>query len=386
MSPASAARLAAEENPEAAAETPNRGIDARETSMSASADASEQASPWGANFTPTWLTDEVLARGQGIVVERVTYLSEGLRIVGQVCRPDDGASHSLLMIDHGGFDGNDDAFAGDLAGTSLCLGAARAGYVVGESSYRGEDGSDGQVEVCLGEVDDVVAMLAILRAQSYVDPGRAAAFGGSHGGCITTMLALRDPTLKAAVDFVGPSDLAALDAWWHAQDQSEPLVCAPLPGSTCVAAYAALIQVVEALVGGPPSAATASAYAARSTAPKLAALTVPMAFFQGTDDAVVNLEQACVKRAALVAANRAPRAWYLDGQLAPKSPSDICGGNYRTDALPDTSTPAAWAGTGTYFFVYEGQAHAFTGPAKSQADSIALQFLFAHLGAPGETR
>lgn len=92
-----------------------------------------------------------------------------------------------------------------------------------------------------------------------------------------------------------------------------------------------------------------------------------------------------MKRAALVAANRAPWAWYLDGQLAPKSPSDICGANHRIDAIPDASTPAAWDGTGTYFR-YEGQAHALTGPAKSQADSIALQFLFAHLQAPGERR
>jgi pimeloyl-ACP methyl ester carboxylesterase len=344
------------------------------------ATAVEAAAP-DANAAPTWVTHDVLVRGHGLVVERVTYLSGKLRIFGQVCRPDDGAAHPVLMVDHGGFEGNDDAFAGDLARTSLCLGAASAGYVIGESSYRGEDGSDGQIEGCLGEVDDVVAMLAILRAQSYVDPARAAAFGGSHGGCITTMLALRDPTLKAAVDFFGPSDVAALDTWWHAQvDQNEPAsFCAP-GGATsiCAVAHRTLIRTVEAPIGGPPSAANASAYAARSTAPKLAALTVPMAFFQGTSDAVVNLEQVCTKRAVLVAANRAPQAWYLDGNLMPKSPPGVCGGHYRTDAVPDTSNAAAWGGTDTYFFVYEGQGHGFTGQANSQADAIGLEFVFAH--------
>jgi dienelactone hydrolase len=331
-----------------------------------------------------WLSDTTVAEGQGIVIEKVTYASGSLRVLGQVCRPDDTARHALVMVNHGGFSGNTDVFAGNLsAPDSFCINAARDGFVVGESSYRGEDGSDGRVEVCLGEVDDVVAMLAVLRGMPYVDPARVAAFGGSHGGCITTQLALRDPTLRAAVDFFGPGDLAPLDAWWHDQlAQGEPApFCASLDGgpSPCIAVHESLIGTVETAAGGPPSSATTAAYDARSPAPRLGSLTVPMAFFQGTDDALIAVGQVCEKRSALTAAGHAPLAWYLDTSLSPASPSTVCGGGFRTDPVPSTASATPWAGPGPYLFVYQGQGHGFTGAASNQANAIALQFLVAHL-------
>ena len=53
------------------------------------------------------------------------------------------------------------------------------------SEYRGEGGSEGRKEVCLGEVDDVLQMLAIADVQPYVKPDRVLMWGGSHGGCVT---------------------------------------------------------------------------------------------------------------------------------------------------------------------------------------------------------
>src|SRR5450432_2242367 len=124
-----------------------------------------------------------------------------LVIHGLVCRRAGGGVHPLVMLNHGGFYGIDPTTR------DQCVAFAQAGIVAGVSSYRGEDGSQGSVEVCLGEVDDVLAMKAVLSAQPYVDAERVATVGFSHGACIATMLALRDNTLRAAVDFFGPSDI-----------------------------------------------------------------------------------------------------------------------------------------------------------------------------------
>src|SRR5205823_12674461 len=115
------------------------------------------------------------------------------------------------MLDHGGFLGIDPTTR------DQCIGFAQYGIVAGASSYRGEDSSEGTVEVCLGEVDDVLAMKEILRAQPYVNPNRVGAVAFSHGACITDMLALRDKTLRAAVDFYGPADIATAFDFWQTQ-------------------------------------------------------------------------------------------------------------------------------------------------------------------------
>lgn len=330
-----------------------------------------------------WLSVVELARGSGRIVEKVAYASGSLRVFGQICRPDDGARHPVILVNHGGFAGlAGESFTGDLEAGSFCLNGAKLGYVIAESSYRGEDGSDGDIEVCLGEVDDVIALLDVVRRQPYADGDRVGAFGGSHGGCITTALAIREPSLRAAVDLCGPSDLYTLTDWWHEQlDQNEPApFCAPVFGvSPCTAVHEALVGVVEGAIGGPPSAATEAAYRARSPMFRLNELAVPMLFIQGADDYFVNLEQACKKREALTAAGKPPLAWHLDPFLVPRASTSICGGGFRTDAVPDVNNTAAWSGDGPYLFVYESQGHAMTGAANTQAATIALRFLFAHL-------
>ncbi|HEY2369195.1 MAG TPA: hypothetical protein VGH87_22515, partial [Polyangiaceae bacterium] len=63
----------------------------------------------------------------------------------------------LVMLNHGGFMGIDPLTR------EQCTGFAKLGMVAGVSSYRSEDGSDGNI---------------------------------SHGACIAGMLALREPRLR----------------------------------------------------------------------------------------------------------------------------------------------------------------------------------------------
>ncbi|HET8647505.1 MAG TPA: prolyl oligopeptidase family serine peptidase, partial [Vicinamibacteria bacterium] len=148
----------------------------------------------------TWLTTATTFEDNLVRIERVTYRSSGgLRIEGQVCRSTVLGRRPVLVVNHGGFEG----LGGEWNG-GLCKTIAQAGYVVIESSYRGEDGSEGRVEFCLGEVDDVLAMLDVALQQPYADRRRVVMWGGSHGGCVTTRAFQRGAPVHAAVDVFGP--------------------------------------------------------------------------------------------------------------------------------------------------------------------------------------
>lgn len=297
----------------------------------------------------------------GVLVDDVTYRSGALVVHAIVCRPEsESAGAPLVMLNHGGFMGIDPLTR------EQCTGFAKLGMVAGVSSYRGEDGSDGAVEVCLGEVDDVAALEAILRTEAWVNPSRVATVGFSHGACITDRLAAREPALRAAIDFFGPANISSAFSFWQTQLSNGETFCASTSQqvSTCSSMHQYLVSQVTKSLGGTPSQAP-SAYAARS--PSLSSIQVPMMIFQGTADYAIDLSQACDKRAAL-----SPRAFYLDASLAVAS-STACGGGFETGPLPTTFPDQA------YLFVYEGQGHGFTGDAYDSAGKLAFEFLLSRL-------
>ena len=315
----------------------------------------------------TWIDTQVLGHESGgIVIERVSYRSQGLKIWGEICRPEDAKAHPVLLWNHGGFEGLGD---GDRV---ACRSIARSGYVAVSSYYRGEGGSEGSVEVCKGEVDDVAAMLAIVKQQPYADPTRVAALGGSHGGCITMRLALRTPELRAAVDFFGPTDWAALHDWVAGQiAQGEPL-CKQLGRTDCVAGHQRLLDDLRRALGGTPLQAP-QAYAERSPLQQMGQLTIPTLLIHGTDDVIVPLEQSCAKRAALTAAGRTVGSWNLTSGLRERSSSTVCGGGFR-------STSVLLAVAENYaFVVYEGQGHELNDTVTTHAIALSLAFVLPRL-------
>ena len=188
---------------------------------------------------PEWLSAKTTTELAGVVIEKVTYKSGDLTIVGQVCRPAGEGPHPVLLSNHGGFGGLPDW--DDPNG--FCALTAKAGWVVAESSYRGEDGSGGRVEVCLGEVDDVLAMLDVVRAQSYADQQRVAMLGVSHGGCITSRAVERGADVDLAIVIAGPTDWNSLmPALKRSRDESASPVLRRV--------HQALVSTVEKAVGG----------------------------------------------------------------------------------------------------------------------------------------
>lgn len=306
---------------------------------------------------PTWLTVTPVANNAGVIENDLTYASGSLVIHARECRPNDGVAHPLAIYNHGGFLG----LAADPE-ASLCEQTAQFGYVWLGSSYRGEDGSTGSVEVCLGEVDDVLAMLAIARTQPYVNADKVVMYGGSHGGCITLRALQRGAPIVAAADLFGPTDWTALDNFWHARiDANDPLK----------STYQQLSQVLEQAAGGTP-AAVPTAYDARSPLHFIADVPAALPIFvaQGAADTIVPDLQSCNLAAPLATAS-----YHDDG-----AGHELATAPAGCDALAviPTPRPTSWPGA-RYLVVYDGLGH----ETQSAAAQVMLQdvagFLMARL-------
>ena len=81
---------------------------------------------------------------------------------------------------------------------------AKQGFVVFAPSYRGEDDSEGEIEIAVGEVDDVVAAVLELKKHPGIVPDRFVLMGTSHGALISVKAATR-PEICDVVKAVVPA-------------------------------------------------------------------------------------------------------------------------------------------------------------------------------------
>ena len=155
--------------------------------------------------------DSIPARPQsGIPLESLQYeyQSGDLTVRCEIIFPPDPHEIPLptIVLCHGGVSGVTDR--GRIRACKL----AEDGFLVVMPSYRGEDGSDGLIEIAGGEVDDVLACIDLLREISIVDPDRIILIGTSHGALIAALAAAKDPDLQAVVCAYGVMDIIR---WWH---------------------------------------------------------------------------------------------------------------------------------------------------------------------------
>ncbi len=151
----------------------------------------------------------------------ISYASGTLKINAFIVSPEkaeqnqpsdiDAASKSypVILFNHGGISGlNENS-------KRRCRELSAQGYVVFASSFRGEDQSEGSIEVALGEVDDVLAGLNWLEQNATMtrsDLARIALVGFSHGALISLQAAKRAHRFKALVFSYGVSDIYS---WVH---------------------------------------------------------------------------------------------------------------------------------------------------------------------------
>ena len=165
--------------------------------------------------------------------DTVVVQSGELRLQGLVWRPQGKGPFPAVLFNHGSAvdsantaNGRRDIRNRELGAAALGPIFARHGYVflflfrrgaglsAGQGSYSGDlraaelaaNGPDAhnrlQMQLLEGdELSDALAGLAYLRSRSEVDARRIAVAGHSFGGSLTLLIAERDSTLRAAIDF-----------------------------------------------------------------------------------------------------------------------------------------------------------------------------------------
>lgn len=141
-----------------------------------------------------------------VSVQAWTYYSGNLLVKGRLYLPQ-GVSGRLpvVIFSHDGISGISEEH------NRCSINLAKAGYVVFSPSYRGEDGSQGTIEIAKGEVDDVLNVLPYLASLDCADTDRVVLMGASHGALISLLAAPRCPNLRGLIFAYGVSDIYT---WW----------------------------------------------------------------------------------------------------------------------------------------------------------------------------
>ncbi len=291
----------------------------------------------GGTVLPGWESATTTTDDGSIVIQKVAYRSGGLLVFGQVCRPTGPGPFPLVVANHDGVTG--------LAawGGGACAQAARQGRVHIESSYRGQDGSGGSIELCLGEVDDVLAMLEIARAMPEVDRERVGMWGTGLGGCITTRALQRGAPVTAAASVLGISNLKTQYEGWRNGLGT---------GTGPSAQYQMLMEAAHAAIGGPPEDFP-DEYLRRSPVLRATEIpgAVPLLLAHAVDDPIVSPRQSCELAHHLGVAGH---HFDAQGQLVTTTPAGC-----ETAWTPAATPTGTWTAA-RYLLVYDDPATAMS--------------------------
>lgn len=143
-----------------------------------------------------------------VTVQRITYLSDGLKVKGYIAVPAKSEGKLPCIIFNRGGSRDFGALNDVVAAFRLGSIAAR-GYVVVASQYRGNAGGEGQEEFGGADVNDVLHLIPLLESLPQADPARIGMYGWSRGGMMTYLALTRTDRIRGAVIGGGMSDLAA---------------------------------------------------------------------------------------------------------------------------------------------------------------------------------
>jgi alpha/beta superfamily hydrolase len=237
----------------------------------------------------TLLQRQRVAKIDDTALDLVAYASSGLSVGALICYPEDGQRHSAVVHVHGGLGGVFDDPDGNMVQTCVDW-AKEHGRAAIVPSLRGQDGGEGQAELCGGEADDVAAAAVLLRSLEMTDPERLGIVGGSIGGCVTLRAAAKIPNLKAVVAYVPPMHWRSFMEFHRTQWQ--PAVETRCDGTTYDwdVGGTTLADVFDTIACGHPECDDAD-YDARSPIPGLLTQTAPTLIVTAGADNVVPTEQ-----------------------------------------------------------------------------------------------
>ena len=149
-----------------------------------------------------WGTDAL----EKSVVEKITYLSDGLKVSGYMAYPkDDSQSYPCLVWCRGGI-GN----AGAIDRFTACgiFGQlASLGYCVFASQYRGNDGGEGHDDFGGDDLNDVLNLILLADEIPQANKDVWGIEGWSRGGMMTYLTLTKTNLFKAAVVLGGIANL-----------------------------------------------------------------------------------------------------------------------------------------------------------------------------------
>jgi len=140
-----------------------------------------------------------------VQIERITYLSDGLKVRGYLAAPKADGPHPCVIYNRGG-NREFGAIGASLAAEHLAR-IASWGFVVVASQYRGNGGGEGKEQFGGDDLNDVLNLVPLLGTLPGADPTRIGMMGWSRGGMMTYMALTRTRGISAAVIAAGPSDL-----------------------------------------------------------------------------------------------------------------------------------------------------------------------------------
>jgi len=211
---------------------------------------------------------------EGVTIERWTYTSEGLLVNGELYLPPGEKKLPLVLFNHDGIHG----ISKEHRYSSVRL--ARAGFIVFSPSYRGEDGSQGVIEIAKGEVKDVLNAAEMLSSHPRVIPEQMALVGASHGALISILAAARNQEFKAVVAAYGVMDIYR----WYAY-----LKRAGKLGN----------DKITRRTYGPGPKERPRSFAIRNAVSVVPKLNCPLLILQGSKDDIVPEEQAHLMEKAM---------------------------------------------------------------------------------------
>ncbi|MCU7496446.1 MAG: prolyl oligopeptidase family serine peptidase [Ignavibacteria bacterium] len=138
-------------------------------------------------------------------VEKMTYISDGLRVKGFIAYPKEPGNYPCVIWNRGGL-GSDGAID-DFTARGIFGQLAGWGYVVLASQYRGSPGGEGKDEFGGNDVNDVLNLMPVADMIPGADTSRWAMEGWSRGGMMTYLALTRNHNFKTAIISGGIADL-----------------------------------------------------------------------------------------------------------------------------------------------------------------------------------
>jgi len=131
-------------------------------------------------------------------VEKITYLSDGLKIKGYLAYPVDNSKKYPCIIWNRGGSGDKGAID-KFTARGIFGQIASWGYIVFASQYRGNAGSEGEEQLGGDDVNDILDLIPLADEIPAADKSSWGIEGWSRGGMMTYLTLLRNPNFKCAV-------------------------------------------------------------------------------------------------------------------------------------------------------------------------------------------